>query len=74
MLSNPISSVFIDPETGEVWQEGDFYVNAMLADTLERVATNGPDEFRTGITAINFITDIQEAGGEMALTDLLDYE
>ncbi len=66
--------MFLDPETGEVWQEGDYYVNEMLADTMELVAANGPDEMRTGATALNLIQDIQDAGGEMALTDLLDYE
>ncbi len=57
-----------------MWEEGDFYVNEMLAQTLELVAANGPDEFRTGVTAVNFIQDIQDAGGEMDLQDLLDYQ
>ena len=68
------SAVFLNPDTGEPWREGDYYVNEKLADTLEAVALNGPDEFRTGLTAINFINDIQEAGGQMSLPDLLSYE
>ncbi len=50
-----LSSVFLDPATGEVWKEGQFYTNEMLAQTFERIAANGEDEMRTGETAVNFI-------------------
>ncbi len=33
------------------WQEGDRLIQRDLADTLDRIAENGPDEFYTGRTA-----------------------
>ena len=67
------SSVFINPATDEIWEEGDFFTWNSLGDTLERIAVNGVDEFYRGLTAINLITDMTAAGGNMTLTDLDQY-
>ena len=65
--------IYPNPTTGEVWQEGDFFAWPSLGATLQRVAENGGDEFRTGQTAVSMIDDMQAAGGRMSLQDLQDY-
>ena len=65
--------VFVNPETGDVWEEGDIYTWPSLADTYELVAVNGIEEFYSGQTGINMIADMQAAGGEMSLQDLENY-
>ena len=42
--------------------EGETMTRPTLADTLEAVAENGVDEFYTGTTAVNLISDIQARG------------
>lgn len=69
-----LAAVFLDPETGETWREGDLYTNPALADTLQRIADNGPDELRSGDTAVMLAGDIAAAGGNMTLEDLESYE
>ena len=63
----------MDPSTGEVWQEGDVYLRENFADTLERIATVGGEEFYTGYTAINMIADLADIGGQMTMDDLESY-
>ena len=58
-------SVFINPETGEVWREGDKYTNPALADTLEMLAEagdEGDDEFYRGTIAEMILADLRELG------------
>ncbi len=67
-------AVFINPNTTDVWQEGDKYKRLNLAKTLERIADNGAEEFYSGETGQNLVKDIQEAGGIITLDDLKNYE
>eukprot|EP00095_Tigriopus_kingsejongensis_P011280 maker-scaffold14_size734282-snap-gene-1.21 protein:Tk11280 transcript:maker-scaffold14_size734282-snap-gene-1.21-mRNA-1 annotation:"gamma-glutamyltranspeptidase 1" len=69
-----LSATFIDPETGKVYQAGDVYTRPNLADTLERIATNGAAEFYSGQTAHNLIRDLEDIGGLMTLEDLAGYK
>jgi len=69
-----LRSVCIDPETNQPWREGDFFTWPAQGETLQRVAANGGEEFRTGVTAVSLIEDMTELGGEMDLQDLQDYE
>ena len=71
---NSCSSVFVNPETGDVWLEGDIYTWPSLAETYDLVARNGIDEWLSGQTAINMIADMQSANGSMTLEDLADYQ
>ena len=65
-LTDPgMRSVFLNPETGEVWREGEEYTNAALADTMELMAEAGDDAedmFYSGWIAESLVSDIQDLG------------
>ncbi len=54
-------------EFGEILRQPD------LAATLDRIATNGPDEFYTGQTARMIAADMLAHGGTIAFSDLAEY-
>ena len=66
--------VFINPRTGDVWQEGDTYKRESFGRTLQKIARNGVDEFYVGETAKKLIGDVTKAGGIITLEDLRSYE
>jgi gamma-glutamyltranspeptidase len=66
------SKVFINPSTGDVWQEGDVYKCLQLAETFKKLADN-PDDFYTGETAKKLIDDLTDLGGKMTMDDLAGY-
>lgn len=68
-----LRKIFINPKTGDVWQEGDTYKRENLGYTLMEIAKNGVDEFYSGETAKNLVNDIQNAGGIITLDDLKNY-
>ncbi|MGM0946147.1 MAG: gamma-glutamyltransferase [Bacteroidota bacterium] len=53
---------------------GDTIKNLALAETLERIAQNGKDEFYKGETAQVLVDHIQDMGGIITLEDLAAYE
>ncbi|MDT7833236.1 gamma-glutamyltransferase [Flavobacteriaceae bacterium S356] len=55
-------------------KEGDTVKYNALANTLERIAKNGRDEFYKGETAQRFVQFMQESGGIISLKDLRKYE
>ena len=65
--------MFLDERTGEVHREGDVYRHPVLAATLRRIAEGGAEEFYSGQTAVDLISDLEEAGGLMTLGDLRNY-
>lgn len=69
-----MKSRFVNPATNQTWKEGDYYKCEDLAETLERIATHGADDFYTGEIAKNLVKDIQSAGGIITLDDLKNYE
>ncbi|TRY70401.1 hypothetical protein TCAL_02843 [Tigriopus californicus] len=69
-----MKSRFVNPATNQTWKEGDFYKCEDLADTLERIATHGADDFYTGQIAKNLVKDIQSAGGIISMEDMKNYE
>ncbi|XP_062855576.1 gamma-glutamyltransferase 5a [Trichomycterus rosablanca] len=71
--NSPLRELFSDPE-GNLLKYGDTVRFQKLADTLEKVATHGADEFYTGEIAHALVTDVQAAGGNLSLEDLRSYE
>ena len=67
-----LSEVFVNPETGKVYTEGERYTCLALANTLERIAVD-PDDFYSGETARMLIDDLTALGGKMNLEDLHGY-
>jgi gamma-glutamyltranspeptidase / glutathione hydrolase len=58
---------------GHLYQAGDTLKQPELAETLRRIATNGPDEFYRGATAKQFADDMARNGGLITLEDLAAY-
>lgn len=53
---------------------GDLLKNPVLAETLQRIADNGKDEFYEGETAQKLVNFIKAHGGIITLEDLKSYE
>jgi gamma-glutamyltranspeptidase/glutathione hydrolase len=61
-------------ENGEPYRAGQRLVQPDLANTLERIATQGRDGFYTGPTAEAIVSTLQAGGGLMTLEDLASYK
>ncbi len=59
---------------GTRWREGDLLIQRDLADTLDRIAANGADEFYTGETARKTVAHMVKLGGVITLDDLAAYQ
>ena len=71
-----MSSVFLDPETGRGWLEGQTYTRLGLAETLETLADAGPDGdklFYNGALGRHLVTDLSDRGGLLTMQDLNYY-
>ncbi len=56
------------------WREGDTLIQPELANTLERIAKNGAQEFYTGETAKMIVKEIKKGNGIITLEDLENYK
>jgi gamma-glutamyltranspeptidase/glutathione hydrolase len=70
-----------DPESRRIFQKGGAFFDVgetlaqpELARTLERIATNGPNEFYEGETATRFADQMAKHGGIISLADLKSYK
>ncbi len=52
---------------------GETFKQPLMAKTLERIASNGPDEFYKGKTADLLVAQMQRDGGLISKQDLADY-
>lgn len=59
---------------GTPWKEGDLLVQPDLADTLDRIAAGGADEFYLGLTARKVVAHMEKLGGLIAMADLAAYQ
>ena len=70
-FSDPgMRSVFVNPRTGDVWEEGDLYTNPVLAETLQVLAElgdRGDHSFYNGTIASNLVQDIKQLGNTFYL-------
>lgn len=77
MLNTPaLREVFINPQTGRIWNVGDRVKRIQLAESLEIIANEGPDTMYTanGTLAKLMIDEIQQLGGIITMDDLVRYE
>lgn len=65
--------MFINPETGDVFQEGDILKRPQLAKTL-RLLQQDPDALYTGQLAPKLVADIKKFGGIITEEDLKNYK
>ena len=73
-------SLAADPESKRIFQRdgrffdvGETLVQPELGRTLQRIATNGPNEFYEGDTAKRLAEEMAKHGGLISLADLKDY-
>jgi gamma-glutamyltranspeptidase / glutathione hydrolase len=59
---------------GSRWKEGDLFIQRDLADTLDRIASQGPHEFYIGDTAKKTVAYMEKNGGVITLDDLAAYQ
>ena len=66
--------MFTNPETKEIYKEGETYKRPLLARTLRKIAANGAKEMYFGETGKNMVKDIREEGGIITEEDLKQYK
>jgi len=66
------AAIFLHPD-GRPWRAGEVLVQADLADTLERIAAQGPDGFYRGEVAARIAADMERDGGLITREDLAGY-
>ena len=59
---------------GKLYQAGDSLKQPLLAETLKRIAQNGPAEFYQGKTAQELTADMVQNGGLLTMADLAAYK
>lgn len=59
---------------GQAPRKGDVFRNPGLADTLERIARQGRDEFYSGSTAVRISDFVRQHGGYLSLEDLQQHK
>ena len=66
-----MSEIFINPNTGDVWEYEDVFTWPNLAWTLAKLAQNGGDEFYEGETMHLMLSDLQSFGAIITQEDFL---
>jgi gamma-glutamyltranspeptidase / glutathione hydrolase len=61
-------------KNGESYKAGDVWVQADLADSLQRIADHGRDGFYKGSVAEKIVAEMQRNNGLMSLADLAQYQ
>ena len=61
-------------EDGTAWQTGERFFQPELANTLERIATDGIRDFYQGETAELIVAEMQRHDGLITMEDLRDYQ
>ena len=56
------------------WKKNDRFINTALAETFQRIATNGRSEFYEGITATAIVDFLSTKNGIITEEDLANYE
>ncbi|CAH0398398.1 unnamed protein product [Chilo suppressalis] len=65
--------IYLNPETGEVWNEGDLIKNPALEETLETIAREGPEAIHNGSLTQKLVQDIRDFGGIITEEDMRNY-
>ena len=70
--------IFINPDTGEPWLEGEVYTRPDLAATLEQLADAGDRgqenlAFYTGQVGAGLVADLRKLGGIISMEDMAEY-
>lgn len=66
--------MYVNPKTGEVWQEGDTVTDLVFARTLDIIAAEGPEAIHNGSLTSQLVADITRFGGIITEEDLRTYQ
>src|SRR5262249_46768912 len=66
-------SVFTKKD-GTPYRQGDWFKQPALAETLQRIASEGVDYVYKGEWATRFVESVRREGGRITLQDMHDYE
>ena len=73
-LATSTESKRIFQKNGAFYEVGETLTQPELAQTLDRIAKNGPSEFYEGETAKRFAAEMAKHGGIISVADLKDYK
>lgn len=69
-----MAEIFINPETKNLYQEGDIMYRPKLGETLRIIAEEGPGVlYNGGIIGRKLVEDVQAMGGIITEEDLMNY-
>jgi gamma-glutamyltranspeptidase / glutathione hydrolase / leukotriene-C4 hydrolase len=76
ILTEPsLREIFVNPETGEIWNAGDKIKRTALANTMETIAKEGADSvYKMGKIGRQLLDDIKEFGGILTENDFAEYQ
>lgn len=76
ILNSPsLREIYVNPDTGKVWQKDELIKRPELANTLEIIAEEGVDTmYRNGTIAQRLIPELRELGAILTARDLIDYQ
>ncbi|CAH2235526.1 jg26711 [Pararge aegeria aegeria] len=75
ILAEPsMRELYVNPNTGDVWNEGDLIREPTLARTLDIIAEEGPEAIHDGKLTSALVRDIQAFGGIITEEDLRTFE
>ena len=69
-----MKEIFVNPETQDVWNYGDTFLWPNLAQTLERIAEHGADDFYLGETMRKMLEDLEGSTSIMTEEDFANME
>lgn len=70
-----LAEIYVNPITGNVWEQGDIIRRPKLAETLEIISREGADTlYNNGTIAQLLMHDLQELGSIITYADLLEYK
>lgn len=73
-MENYPASLAVFTNDGSPWQAGDLFIQADLADSLQRISDHGRDGFYRGPTADMIVAEMERNGGLISHEDLQSYE
>ncbi|XP_021699898.1 gamma-glutamyltranspeptidase 1 [Aedes aegypti] len=77
VLNTPsLREIFVDPQTGDVWKQGDRFRRPLFAETLKVVADEGADALYSakGSLLPKVMSDLKNFGSIVTENDFYDYE
>nr|CAH7746494.1 unnamed protein product [Callosobruchus chinensis] len=75
IISDPmLREMMVNPETNDLFKEGEFMHLPKLADTLRVIQAEGGTALNEGSLAKQFVQDIKNRGGIITMEDMKDYK